>query len=103
MTHQDDLMKQFDERWKNLYTVMPGLGQGDARRAVKQFIQDNYIPKTEVREVVGETDKPNIQEQPDEWVICETCDMVIEDSEGCVCAVKNQLRAEILQKLELEE
>ena len=31
--------ERFDKLWPNLYTVVPGLGQGDAIRAVKRFIR----------------------------------------------------------------
>ena len=33
-----DWATEFDKLWPNLYTIIPGLGQGDARRALKQFI-----------------------------------------------------------------
>lgn len=35
-----ELLKRFDELWPNLYTVVPGLGQVDARRAVKEFMSE---------------------------------------------------------------
>jgi len=35
---EEDVEKRFNAIWKNLYTYMPGLGQGDAIPAVKQFL-----------------------------------------------------------------
>lgn len=48
--------KQFDKKFARITKMSDGLHYKDVldRNKVKQFIKDNFIPKSELKEIMGE-------------------------------------------------